>query len=62
LIRNLVYRSLLFLAILDKRKRKYGCIGHQSEGENGDIHQILGPLWRVEVWKMENGNRNYSEK
>jgi len=41
--------------------------------ENGDIHewkmeiytsgnQILRPLLRVEVWKMETGNRNYSEK
>jgi len=66
LIRNLVYRSLRFLAVLDERKRKYGCIGHQSDGENGDIHmsgnQILGPLWRVEVPKTETRNRNYSEK
>jgi hypothetical protein len=66
LIRNLEYRSLRFLAILDKRKRKYGCIGQQSDGENGDTHmsgnQILGPLWRVEVRKMETGHRNYYEK
>jgi hypothetical protein len=66
LIRNLEYILLRFLEILDKRKRKYGCIGHQSDGENGDIHmsgnQILGPLFWVEVWKMEIGNRNYSEK
>jgi hypothetical protein len=25
-------------------------------------NQIIGPLWRVEVWKMETGNGNYSEK
>ena len=51
---------------MDKQKRKYGCIGHQSDGENGDTHksgnQILGPLWRVEFRKMKTGNRNYSEK
>jgi len=56
-------RSPRFLAVLDKRKRKYGCIGLQSDG---DIHmsgnQILGPLWRVEFRKMETGNRNYAEK
>jgi hypothetical protein len=66
LTRNLEYKSLRFLAIMDKRKSKDGCIVHQSDGENGDIHisgnQILGPLWRVEVRKMETANRNYSEK